>query len=154
MSRANTAQILQMSKSMGGKSSREYFQRYNAARRDEQKAYMAVYRPAHPEKWSTEATRSARLKHYYKNKVSLLAQSKARRDALQAEIDIIKSRPCLDCGLQYPPYVMDFDHVRGKKSFQIGQSKCRSRDKVLAEIAKCDVVCSNCHRLRTFKERK
>jgi hypothetical protein len=46
---------------------------------------------------------------------------------------------------------MDFDHVRGEKLFEIGQapSKGASLATLLAEIAKCEVVCSNCHRQRT-----
>lgn len=64
-------------------------------------------------------------------------------------IDSLRSRPCADCGVQYPPCVMDFDHVRGVKSFQISGAIYRSRASILAEVAKCDVVCANCHRMRT-----
>lgn len=115
---------------------------------------MKEYRTKHPEKWSTQATRSIRLRHYYKHKERLLAQSKRRRVAMQEEIDLIKWRPCMDCGGIYPPYVMDFDHVRGKKLFQVAGSLHRSRERVLAEVAKCDVVCSNCHRMRTFRHKE
>jgi hypothetical protein len=62
-----------------------------------------------------------------------------------------KAHPCQDCGASYPHYVMDFDH-RGDKAFII--SKYRTYNKTLenvkAEIAKCDLVCANCHRIRTF----
>jgi hypothetical protein len=47
---------------------------------------------------------------------------------------------------------MDFDHVRGQKAFNIGN--CRydvSVERLLQEIAKCDVVCAVCHRLRTVR---
>jgi len=64
-----------------------------------------------------------------------------------------KARPCADCGQTFDPVVMDFDHVRGEKLFTMGAGvRCKSTEAVLAELAKCDVVCSNCHRLRT-KER-
>jgi hypothetical protein len=55
----------------------------------------------------------------------------------------------------YPPYVMDFDHVRDKKSFEIGIAVGRNKPlaKLLPEIEKCDVVCSNCHRVRTHNRR-
>jgi hypothetical protein len=68
-------------------------------------------------------------------------------------VDSIKSQPCADCGISYPPYVMDFDHVRGEKSFELGSRGDRSAKALLAEIEKCDVVCANCHRLRTHARR-
>lgn len=65
-----------------------------------------------------------------------------------------KSQPCADCGVRYPPYVMDFDHVRGQKRWDIGSSKgAVTTAALLAEILKCDVVCSNCHRMRTHRRR-
>ena len=57
----------------------------------------------------------------------------------------------MDCGQSYPSYVMDLDH-RGDKVRNVARmvSLGLGEATVLAEIAKCDVVCSNCHRLRTF----
>ncbi len=61
-----------------------------------------------------------------------------------------KSQPCADCGGKFPTCSMDFDH-RHNKSFNIGQSLASKGVKLLfEEIAKCDVVCSNCHRIRTL----
>lgn len=62
-----------------------------------------------------------------------------------------KTRPCHDCGVSYPHYVMDFDH-RGDKVFIISKYRTynKSLEDVKAEIAKCDLVCANCHRVRTF----
>lgn len=60
------------------------------------------------------------------------------------------NKPCMDCGTQYPPYVMDWDHVRGKKRNVISKMAGSSKEDLFAEIAKCDLVCSNCHRIRTF----
>jgi hypothetical protein len=47
---------------------------------------------------------------------------------------------------------MDFDHRPDEaKLFTISHGKGQyGEEKILAEIAKCDVVCANCHRLRTF----
>lgn len=60
--------------------------------------------------------------------------------------------PCVDCG-EADPIVLEFDHRDGvEKSFNIGESnhKSISLSRVIAEIAKCDVRCSNCHRRRTY----
>ena len=61
-----------------------------------------------------------------------------------------KNKPCMDCGVSYPHYVMDFDHKTDKK-FLIGRQvhSTTAVSKILEEIAKCDIVCSNCHRERT-----
>lgn len=61
-----------------------------------------------------------------------------------------KEQPCADCGVQYPYWVMQFDHVRGAKVANL--SKCwASTGKILEEIGKCDIVCANCHANRTYK---
>ena len=70
--------------------------------------------------------------------------------------DAAKGVPCVDCGGKYPPYVMDFDHVRGIKVQGISemiQKHCTLVD-LHAEIAKCEVVCANCHRERTWGREK
>jgi len=68
-----------------------------------------------------------------------------------------KNRPCADCGVQYPYYVMDFDHRPGcvkRANFNVLVKKGVARDILLDEIEKCDVVCSNCHRLRTYQRKR
>ena len=57
---------------------------------------------------------------------------------------------CVDCGYNEHPAALDFDHMPGtEKLFNIGQEKHRALDQLLAEIAKCELVCANCHRIRT-----
>lgn len=58
----------------------------------------------------------------------------------------------MDCGNSFPPYVMDFDHVRGEKLGNVS-SMCNNRPltTIMKEIEKCDLVCANCHRIRTQK---
>ena len=68
--------------------------------------------------------------------------------------DLKSKSPCLDCKISYPYYVMDFDHVRGVKHKNVSELiSTLSKKKIDAEIAKCEIVCSNCHRIRTH-ERK
>lgn len=72
---------------------------------------------------------------------------KARWAATLAEL---KSGPCADCGNRFHPVAMDFDHRDpAEKSFQISKGP-KNLQRVLAEIAKCDLVCANCHRVRTW----
>lgn len=61
---------------------------------------------------------------------------------------------CVDCKQKYPWYILDFDHVYGKKVANIGQMlNYFSVEDILKEVAKCDIVCSNCHRERTFQRK-
>jgi hypothetical protein len=61
--------------------------------------------------------------------------------------------PCVDCG-ENEPVVLDFDHVRDTKRYSIADMVRHSAtwDRILAEIAKCEVRCANCHRKRTAKQ--
>lgn len=80
-----------------------------------------------------------------------LVRLRARR---RAEIDALKDKPCADCGGSFHPFVMDFDHREGtEKKFNVAAAipLGLSIESVKAEAAKCDVVCSNCHRMRTWR---
>lgn len=67
----------------------------------------------------------------------------------------LKKGPCKDCGGTFDPVCMDFDHRPGEvKTANISACKTRSVKRLLEEIAKCDLVCANCHRLRTFRARQ
>ena len=61
-----------------------------------------------------------------------------------------KSKPCMDCKGEYPTYVMDLHHRDpAEKSFTVSsQHKNVGTELLQAEIDKCDVICSNCHRIR------
>lgn len=66
--------------------------------------------------------------------------------------DLLKRSCCTDCG-ESDPIVLEFDHVRGEKYLCVskmvadGYALARIED----EIAKCDIVCANCHRRRTAR---
>ena len=82
-------------------------------------------------------------------------QNIIRRAAYRSLIDKIKAGPCLDCHGSFPPYTMQFDHRDPKtKKFNISQSSRRPDSILLEEIAKCDVVCANCHAIRTYERRQ
>jgi hypothetical protein len=62
-----------------------------------------------------------------------------------------KRKPCAQCGIQYDWWIMQFDHVRGEKLFNISSYPGQSLSRVKAEIEKCEVVCANCHSDRTYR---
>lgn len=82
--------------------------------------------------------------------VQLAAQSALERTPYL--IDFFATHPCADCG-ENDPVILEFDHL-GNKSFDIGQAlPYRNWQSILDEIAKCEVVCANCHRRRTARRR-
>ena len=84
-------------------------------------------------------------------------RKRLNRVFLRCMIDEIKmSNFCQVCGLEDPnhPEIFDFDHQHDKKeciSNAVQQSWGWGR--AFAEIKKCTILCSNCHRIKTRKDR-
>lgn len=83
------------------------------------------------------------------------ARKRERHAENAAALRKLKEVPCKDCGQRFPHYVMDFDHVpeRGEKVRDIASlagSRKVTAPSLVAEIAKCDIVCANCHKIRTY----
>lgn len=58
--------------------------------------------------------------------------------------------PCFDCKSFFPYYVMEFDHRDPKTKFKnVSALVTYQNDIFIEEIAKCDLVCGNCHNIRT-----
>jgi len=96
--------------------------------------------------------------YYRKNKDAYVKRALCYRRRIKAILQSAKDRPCADCGHRYPHYVMDFDHREGENKLcnvsDLNGHRRSSLGKLRAEIAKCDVVCANCHRERTFQRKQ
>lgn len=69
----------------------------------------------------------------------------------KAQLVAYKGGKCKDCGGIFPPCVYHFDHINPfDKSFTICEKKHRPIEEVKKEVDKCDLVCANCHAIRTF----
>lgn len=94
---------------------------------------------------------------YRANKERRRAKVRTDREAHVAWLDSLKEgKPCADCGQAYPTYVMEWDHLPGvEKTLVIADTRkaAHSRKRILAELEKCELVCANCHRERTFGKR-
>ena len=96
--------------------------------------------------------------HYAANRPRYVANALRRKRDLAIErtaylIEYFAAHPCADCG-ESDPLVLEFDHL-GDKLFTIGDNlRDRSWQSLLDEIAKCEVVCANCHRRRTARRRR
>lgn len=78
----------------------------------------------------------------------------AQRQRLRAAVlTYLKKHPCEDCG-ERGPVVLEFDRNAATKKFNISVAvrQAYSLATVMAEIAKCDVRCANCHRRKTSKQ--
>lgn len=95
----------------------------------------------------TEAQRVLARKRLKKVKIK-------QRDYVRS---VKNDQPCTDCGQKYPFYIMQFDHREpDKKEFTIGRiaQLTPSMERLKAEIAKCDLVCANCHASRSHFQRE
>jgi len=65
-------------------------------------------------------------------------------------IEILSDKQCMDCN-NNDWRVLEFDHVCGEKEFNVsdGMAKGYGWSRILEEIDKCEVVCANCHKIRT-----
>jgi hypothetical protein len=102
-----------------------------------------------------------RRQHYLANKQKYVEKAKrsaaARREMIRATIQKAKEgKRCADCGRVYPPWVLQFDHLdAADKEAAVANMAGRgvSVARVLSEIAKCEIVCANCHADRTHRRR-
>ena len=108
-------------------------------------------------KW---CSRERSKQYYQENKEKHKAITKARRRRITSEYkqrlrEILESSECADCRIENI-LVLEFDHVRGKKRGNVTTMLnygC-SWETILEEIEKCEIVCANCHRIRTYSRIK
>lgn len=103
-----------------------------------------------------DVTQQKRAQHesYIRNKEKVAtATKKSREERRRFMYELKEANPCMDCGISYPYYVMQFDHRdSSEKTAGVGiLANSSSRQSVIDEIAKCDIVCANCHAIRSFK---
>lgn len=98
---------------------------------------------------------------YPKNRTKHLSYVRKNKLRVSTFIKNYKmARACVDCGFSGKnfPYVLDFDHLEGgaSKKFTIGgwSKVVLSIEAIVTEIKKCELVCANCHRIRTFSRKK
>ncbi len=110
------------------------------------KRYQKNYREKH-----TSYFKEKSHEYYLTHKSKYLANNQNRRATRLTLLARLKNRPCSDCQGWFEPCQMDFDHRPGVvKVADIAWLKYRvSITTLLKEVDKCDLVCANCHRLRT-----
>jgi hypothetical protein len=103
--------------------------------------------------WCKPCRREYAAAHYERNKPRWKAQNERRQAEFLAWYTSLKAgKPCAACGRSFHPVAMHWHHLPGtEKSASLGDlAKRGSRKRVLDEIAKCELLCANCHAVRTF----
>lgn len=104
-----------------------------------------------------ECHKGYRKNWYEKNKDTHLKNVKRRKKkviqtAKEYVWDYLSNHPCVECG-QDNPVVLEFDHLEDKsKSISLLVGQGYSIKTIKKEIAKCQVLCANCHRKKTAKD--
>lgn len=102
---------------------------------------------------TSEAQRAYQRDWFQRNKDDRMRHQRQRRAALKAWVAELKSVPCVDCNDVFHHAAMQWDHRPGvDKVMNVSRMIALkpNREAILAEIAKCDLVCANCHAIRTF----
>jgi len=91
--------------------------------------------------------------YWNKNKERLQEQAKERnrRNSEAGKLLVrtyLDDKVCVDCGIA-DWRVLEFDHVRGEKLGNVCEMMTGCLEKLADEILKCDVICANCHKIRT-----
>lgn len=90
---------------------------------------------------------------YANNTKYYLDRNRVQRSSNREWYQELKSKtPCAKCGVQYPYYVMDYDHIDpNTKTTCIAKMMGHSKKAILNEITKCELLCANCHREKTYE---
>jgi len=98
-------------------------------------------------------------KDYFKQHVVAKTESavELKRAVLKWYRALKDNKNCLDCMGSYRFFQLDYDHVpgRGKKINDVSKlvRLGYAREKIIQEIQKCDLLCKNCHAMRTYKRK-
>jgi hypothetical protein len=103
-----------------------------------------------------ECRKKSRKKYYLANKEIIIGKQRNKRRQCQEWVRQFKDK-CKTCGETHPA-CLDFHHVGDKEAGIANMIHTRNitddlKIKIIAEIKKCEVLCSNCHRKVHWEER-
>lgn len=98
---------------------------------------------------------SGRQTKFCSKNCNLKASVTRKRRSLKAQLVSEAGGQCIDCGYEGPPFMFDFDHRDPTlKSFGLSDDgHTKGINNLREEARKCDLVCANCHRMRTHVQR-
>lgn len=92
----------------------------------------------------------AQRDHYLKHKAEYRQRALEGRNTREQAVLTAKSQPCMDCGGDFHPAVIHPHHRPGTTKVGTISALVRNRglQVVKDELAKCDMICANCHIMR------
>lgn len=98
-----------------------------------------------------ECNKAYHYLHWDQHMIQIRARRvRTRQEAREFVVGYLQEHPCVDCG-ETDVVVLEFDHLRDKASNVSNLIGSGQLKRVKQEIAKCEVVCANCHRRRTAR---
>ena len=86
------------------------------------------------------------------NAETLSAKHKEMRQRRNDYINKVKlEKGCVKCGYNSHPAALDFNHIHPEEKLFSIASSYRSLEETAKEIAKCEVLCANCHRIHSLE---
>jgi hypothetical protein len=114
----------------------------NAAKKDGLASQCKACKKIYQDKW------------YEKNKATHITNVTIRKKRIATKNrerlgKYLTEHPCVDCGFE-DIRALDFDHIRGYKKREVSKLVHEGYpwQTIADEIAKCEVRCANCHRIR------
>jgi hypothetical protein len=108
-----------------------------------------------PQFWCKACRKEYDAQYWRRTRERRRGQVKSRRHALTAWSRALKEGlPCADCGRVYHHAAMQWDHAHGGDKLDDISNLVRrgfGRKAIADEISKCQLVCANCHAVRTFE---
>lgn len=101
--------------------------------------------------WCKSCKKERDRNYYWSKKEKRKAQNKKWWADYVEWYRLLKTSPCHDCGGSFDPVCMQWDHLPGERKIEsvavlFGKG---NKSAILEEIRKCELVCANCHALRT-----
>lgn len=95
--------------------------------------------------------KEAQARYYKEHKDLYIEKQRDKRNKNRRYIQEIKEGAiCVDCNIKYPYYVLQFDHLKDKIMGVARMAVSHNLEQIKNEIAKCEIVCANCHAHRTW----
>jgi hypothetical protein len=104
--------------------------------------------------WCKECRKAYDREDYEVNYDRHRERTRQGSQAWSAWLRGLKEEPCTDCRQRFHFAAMQYDHTGTDKTLNVAAMIGCSRERTLVEINKCELVCANCHAVRTWTRRQ